>query len=328
MNRSFQGEGVLPGFFRRFLKNESNPEMVLELLSNVPFRDGRKEIVLATMSQFYLPDDIGEPKVDDQGNKSVNYESCPICFVQKLFPWNELKLTKCAHESHRFCLDCISGSMSTGHPNLWGVCPGEVHGDSCQAIATRRDMELCGMETEKIYNILERTITERLRNIEGWKVCNAPGCIGGRSKVKLKYYRCRLCTNMVTLDGGESDPTIDIKLLQGLDVSAVKRGNGVFRECYHCAASYEKGNACSTLTCGHCKQSFSMSYGTDKITHRFDEQGIQAQHYVPKKEGKLWNLGVFKDKKGKPLKLGQLLTDAETQEVIRRATLKLTEYLE
>ena len=324
----FTGEGVLPGFFRRQIKGETDPEKVLDFLSNLPFKEGRKQVVIATMAQHYLPDDTREPKINDQGNKSENYDACPICFVQKLFPWNELKLRNCKHD-HHFCLDCMKDSMSMGS-NLWGVCPGELAGgEACGAEATRRDMELCGIEREKIYNILEKAVTSRLTSIEGWQSCDVPGCIGGRSNIKnKKFYRCRLCSNMVTLDGGESDPTIEIKLLQGLDVSEAKRGNGVFRECYHCASSYEKGNACSTLSCPVCKKTFSMSYGSEKITHRFDETGIQAQHYVPKKEGTLWRLGVFKDKKGRPLKLGQLLTDAEVQEVLRRAKLKLREYLD
>ena len=324
----FSGEGVLPGFFRRQIKGESDPEKVLDFLSNLPFKEGRKQVVIATLAHHYLPDDMREPKINDQGNKSENYDSCPICFVQKLFPWNELKLKNCKHD-HRFCLDCVKDSMSMG-TNLWGVCPGELEGgQSCNAEATRRDMELCGIEKQKIFNILEKAVTTRLTSIEGWQSCDVPGCIGGRSNIKnKKFYRCRLCSNMVTLDGGESDPTIEIKLLQGLDVSEAKRGNGVYRECYHCASSYEKGNACSTLSCPVCKKVFSMSYGSDKITHRFDETGIQAQHYVPKKEGTLWRLGVFKDKKGRPLKLGELLNDAQVQEVLRRAKLKLREYLD
>lgn len=275
------------------------------------------------MAEFYLPDNLTEPVINDKGNRSEDYDSCSICFAQKLFPWNELRLKNCELD-HRYCLDCIKESMSTGVSNLWGFCPGEdENGKSCPALATRSEMEFCGMEKEIIYSVLERTISEMLEAIEGWHPCDIPGCIGGRSNVRHRYFRCRLCSSMVAFNNDDimSDPLIDTGLLKGLST----RGNLTFRECYHCAATYEASGRGVNFKCASCRLEFHSTYGRQAAWNQPADTD-QRQRYVPKEKGRLWSLGVFKDDKGKPLRLGQELNDAQVDEVVRRANIKLEEY--
>mmetsp|Transcript_19989 Transcript_19989/g.25961 ORF Transcript_19989/g.25961 Transcript_19989/m.25961 type:complete len:1270 (+) Transcript_19989:335-4144(+) len=324
--RLFEGVGALPGFLRRQADKHEVPEHLLSTLSPVNSLPNvsekhRSRTVLAVMHHRLFPDSTVPPPIYKP--KSDGYETCQMCLVRKLQPWNELKLSSCKQE-HHFCRWCMRDSMSA---TSRGCCPGrDDHGMECGAKATRREMERAGMEPEVIYSIIEDRIRDYFSNIPGWNQCDSRGCIGGKSNVQKSFYRCRLCQKMVTEDGGASDPTIPLKLLQGLDASSIMRGEGVFRECYHCASRYEKGNACSTITCAQCHKQFNMTFGNDQMTHRFDEQGIGPQRYVPLKEGMLWKLGVFKDRKGKPLTLGQSLTEAQAAEVVRRAKLKIPEF--
>jgi len=332
--RSFNGVGALPGLLRRQAEQEKSAEMLLATLSfvsdfavndlgiNHTKVKNKNDTVLAVMHHHLYPDSTKPPVLYD--NQKVGYETCQMCLVRKLQPWNELKLDACKR-NHHYCRWCMKDSMSSAISR--GCCPGrDENNNECGAKATRREMELAGVERDIIYSVMEDRIRDHFNSLDDWNPCDAPGCIGGRSNVKKKFYTCRLCTKMVTEDGGASDPTIPRRLLQGLDGTTVMRGEGVFRECYHCATRYEKGNACSTITCAQCKQQFNMTFGNEQMTHRFDEQGIGPQRYVPLKEGLLWKLGVFKDRKGKPLQLGQSLTEAQAAEVVRRAKLKLPEF--
>lgn len=321
-SRMFVGQGALPGFLRRVAENAKGAESLLEALAPVyqdPMifdKEAKMRTILAVMSHFFLRDSKAEPNL--VGTKELGYETCPSCFVQKLQPWNELSLESCSH-NHMFCRGCLKESMSMGSQDMWGKCPGATDDGACTAIASRREMEMSGMSTDKVYNILRVRIMRNLEELEGWRACTDENCIGGRAKVKRAYFSCRLCERMVTEDGGESDPTVKLRLLKGLDGNSVARGEGVFRECFHCAVPYEKGNACSTITCAVCRKNFSMTWGDKNVNHQFEDNGVGPQRYVPKKPGNLWKLGVFKDRKGNPLKLGQQLSEAETAEVVRRA---------
>jgi len=207
-------------------------------------------------------------------------------------------------------------------------------------MATRRDLELAGVEKHKILNILTKYVTDGFQfcasseyseqtKAEGaeesrqWFSCNIPGCVGGKYDVKGRYFTCTLCNTIVSLDGDRSnDPAIEKKLLAGLDSSSAVRGEGVYRECYHCAVIFEKGDACSSMTCSNCKNSFNLTFGPAKLDeHRFESDGIDQQRYVPIVEGRLWKLGVYSG-----FKKGQNLTKEESNAIVKKAREVLHKY--
>jgi len=372
--RLFRGEGVLPGFLRRHAEKSVDPERLLSDLSHfyishvtlLDNKDGVRidvndlalmncskiETVTAVMSHFFKPDLLSQPTIfhaqktvffspsNSQKDLDENYTVCGMCLSQLLQPWNELKLTYC-DKGHHFCRNCMKTSLTTPG-RLWGQCPGI----NCKVMATRRDLELAGVDREKIQNILTKYVTNGLHDASQlksedatktgprplsrgafetrrqWFPCNIPGCIGGKYDVKSRYFTCTLCHTIVSLDEhGTSDPAIEKKLLTGLASSSAVRGEGLYRECYHCAVLFEKGDACSTMTCSNCKNSFNLAYGPAKLDdHRF-EDAIDQQRYIPKVEGRLWKLGVFAG-----FKLGQTLSKGESDTVIKQANDILSEY--
>eukprot|EP00924_Labyrinthula_sp_SR-Ha-C_P001129 snap_masked-scaffold_7-processed-gene-14.24-mRNA-1 protein AED:1.00 eAED:1.00 QI:0/0/0/0/1/1/2/0/1155 len=217
--KMFKGEGALPGFLRRLAETPMGPEKLLGELSaiqdeaNSVTRDHRRRVVLAVMSHFLLPDSTKEPEIYKRVGST--YEGCDACFVQKLQPWNELKLGKCKY-NHRYCRNCMKESMSAGDNLFRGICPGiRDDGGPCPALATRREMEMANMDRDVIYNIIAVRVDDFLNKIPGWERCDAPGCIGGKGGVTKSFFTCVLCKKMVAKDGGMSDPTVEMRLLKG-----------------------------------------------------------------------------------------------------------------
>ena len=317
----FDGQGALLGFFRRLAQKSSNLESLFTALSNVREsllqRNLKSRIVLAVTAQYFWPDATKKPEF--YRRKSPGYETCPLCLVQKLQPWNQITLQSC-NKKHRFCRECLRDSVSTPYLHLWGKCPGvTLSGEGCSALATRSEMELAGIDSETIYNILRTRIVSKLSNISGWNPCGMPDCVGGNTKVLNGRIFCLLCETSTSQKGTPEDQLLNIRLLQGLFESTVFRGEGILRECYWCAAPYEKGDGCATMKCFRCLQKFNFSWGPDRLDEEYEDEGVGAQRYVPNLPGRLWQLGVFKDSNGVPLKLGKNLSEEETNEVLRRA---------
>ena len=210
--------------------------------------------------------------------------------------------------------------MSAPYSHLWGKCPGVTLGNvGCPALATRSEMELAGIDSDTIYNILRTRITAKLSTINGWNPCGMPDCVGGNTETHNGMIFCLLCETVTTQKGTSEDQLLNIRLLQGLFQSTVFRGEKLLRECYWCAAPYEKGDGCATMKCFRCLQKFNFTWGPETLEEEYEDEGVGVQRYVPKLPGRLCKLGVFKDTNGVPLKLGKTLTEEECREVLHRA---------
>ena len=324
--------GPLPGFIRRHVESASDVEDVFKFLLPIAHLDKlrHRDFILASVAHFFFPDSRVGPKDADNEMRL----SCPICYAHRLPLWKSFSLQNC-ESGHRHCFECLIRSTSTAGQSMLGVCPGP-----CDTSVTRSDMELRGMCQEDVNRILRIMVSGRLNNIKGWQNCTVPGCLYGASKNPLVNGKCVMCQDFsdviadsIEAEAGptELDPStraIHIRLLQGVQAQINnEKGTGLFRECYHCAAVYEKGDACVLVTCSNCQNpAFHMSYYRPwDFGDR--EYGLESQRYAPKVKGILWKLGIFKRTNGKRLKLGKLLTQDQSDEVVRRANEVLKEYL-
>eukprot|EP00924_Labyrinthula_sp_SR-Ha-C_P005271 snap_masked-scaffold_1-processed-gene-26.20-mRNA-1 protein AED:1.00 eAED:1.00 QI:0/0/0/0/1/1/4/0/1182 len=340
--RNFVGYGPLPTEFSRFRK--MNAPQFLGLLSHFftssfkpneqttkalskPFLSSAAVRVYKAMDRF----DIIATAICEFFHAEPNFQKClkfmdsgfthcAIC-LENFSDLESFQLARCRNEKHIYCTDCLKQSLVTsGH--LWGRCPGE----GCEAEATRRDLEFLEVPSRTIFDILIKRASKLLNGIEHFESCNIPGCLGGNLifDSSQAYFSCLICKALtsrlpVAVDG----PEICLKLLNGLQGSECRRGQGVYRECYHCAAVFEKGDACSSMTCANCNKSFNLTRGNMDLTfHVFEDFGIAAQRYVPKKEGTLWRLGIYEG-----LKPGQTLEDNELKLVLQRASKIAEKYL-
>ena len=236
----FEGRGPLPPFLRRRytgLKLESATlERVLRELSlfYVSWRaadclNDKASTVIAILSQVFFPDATSCPTwlaLSDTLNSPNNSQrrttlaKCAMCLAPPERPWLEMKLSNCKEE-HYYCVKCLRRSVCTSG-NLWGKCPSP----GCTAIVTRRDLELVGVSRTSVESILRNKVSEAMRKVDGWRSCSVPSCMGGSSKSDSTVFVCALCKALVSTQPQDTDPVIEMKLLQGIGPSDVARGDG------------------------------------------------------------------------------------------------------
>ena len=232
---SFQGHGPLPACLRRRYTrtspNAATAEQCLRELSLffVSWRaadclNDKTNTVIAVLAQLFFPDSIECPdnlklSTDSRDNRT-SLRKCALCLAPPDRPWLEMKVSACK-EHHYFCAKCLRRSVSTSG-NLWGKCPAA----GCEAMVSRRDLELAGVERELVESILRSKVTQALRRLDGWRSCSVTACMGGKADVESAVFVCVLCKALVSAHPQDTDPVIQMKLLQGIGPSTAVRGEG------------------------------------------------------------------------------------------------------
>lgn len=132
--------------------------------------------------------------------------------------------------------------------------------------------------------------------------CKQLDCVGGALVTKgAKAGSCICCSHPIDpFEYSQENIELAAKLIEGMKKQPSgksRNGAGVYRPCYHCGITVEKGNMCSQMDCGQCKKSWDIVWGefppTKFLNKGYGMEGLPQQHYLPKNDWLLSDWGFF-----------------------------------